>query len=432
MRRFRLRTVRNFAQALNLGLFVAGSVLAAGVFLYSHWTIGRMSREIETTSWVLARFCAQATFPATENPEVSRLMSEIMGSGIDFPIVVTDHLGFPRAWRGIEIDPALVPFEVIDSLSFGQAVSPVMTERIRVVRARAARLHRENEPIPVTLAAGADTLGMLYYGEPAVLDLLRWMPYVSVGGMALLAGLAFWGLAILRQSEKRTIWVGMAKETAHQLGTPLSSLMGWSHLLREHLADARGGEVRLPAAALEETVSEIERDVDRLRKVAQRFSNVGSEPNLQRGEVGAIVHEVAGYMRRRIPRDPGEVELIDICEPSPEVNRNPELLEWAIENLIANALSALDRRPATIEVRVAPVPGRRWVEITVRDTGRGMTPGEQRHAFDPGYTTKPRGWGLGLPLARRVIEDYHRGRIWIRQSAPGKGTTVAIRLPAAP
>jgi hypothetical protein len=431
MRRPRFGTPRNLAQALHVGLFLAGSALAAAVFLFSHWTIGRMSREIENTSWVLARFCAQATFPATEDPEVSRLMSEVMGAGIDFPIVVTDHTGIPRAWRGIEVDPALVPYDVIDSVAFGRTVSPAMAERIRAVRRHVQRLRHGNAPIPVTLSAGTDTLGMLYYGEPPVLSLLRWMPYVSVGGMVLLIALALWGFAALRQAEKRTIWVGMAKETAHQLGTPLSSLMGWGELLRGHLEGAAGGEVRLPAAALAEIASEIDRDVERLNKVAQRFSHVGSEPNLQAGEVGPVVEEVVAYMRRRIPRVPGDVDLVDHYEPVPEVRRNPELLAWAVENLIANALSALDRRPATIEVRVAPEAGGRSVEITVRDTGRGMTPREQRHAFDPGYTTKPRGWGLGLPLARRVVEDYHGGRIWIRHSAPGAGTTVAIRLPAA-
>jgi signal transduction histidine kinase len=415
---------------LNLGLLLAGCLLATGVFLYSHWTISRMSAEIEATSRVMAHFCAQATFPATENPQVRSLMTEMMGSSIDFPIVLTDHLGFPRAWRGIDVDPGDVSVETLDSLFFGQPVSPVMAERVRQVRLTATRLKAKNPPIPVTLAAGTDTLGYLCYGEPAVLDLLRWMPYVSVFGMALLVALAFWGFALLRQSEKRTIWVGMAKETAHQLGTPLSSLMGWSDLLRDHLSQSRDGELRMPAAAMEETVSEIERDVDRLRRVAQRFSNVGSEPNLQEGEVEPVVRDVAAYMRKRIPHAGGAVELVERYEPVPRAKFNAELLAWAIENLIANAAGALDRWPATIEVRLAAGRGGS-VEISVRDTGRGMSPKEQRRAFDPGYTTKPRGWGLGLPLARRVVEDYHNGRIWIRHSAPGQGTTMVIRLPAA-
>jgi hypothetical protein len=245
----------------------------------------------------------------------------------------------------------------------------------------------------------------------------------------LLLAIGLWGLAVIRQAEKRTIWVGMAKETAHQLGTPLSSLMGWSEMLRGHVPEPSVGEVRLPAAELAETVAEIERDVERLRKVATRFSNVGSAPKLQSGDPTAVVREVASYMRRRFPHAGREVELRERYLPVPAVRFNPELLEWAVENLISNALSALDQQPAWIEIRVAPSMDGRWVEITVADSGRGMSMGEQRRAFEPGYTTKRRGWGLGLALARRVVQDSHGGRIWIRASAPGQGTTVAIRLP---
>jgi len=246
----------------------------------------------------------------------------------------------------------------------------------------------------------------------------------------LLFALGLWGLAVIRQAEKRTIWVGMAKETAHQLGTPLSSLMGWSEMLRSHLPAEPDGEVRLSAAELAETVSEIERDLERLRSVASRFSSVGSEPNLHAGDPSDIVREVANYMGRRFPRGSGEVELRERYQPVPPVRHNSELLAWAIENLITNALSALDKQPSWIEVSVAPSPDGRWVEIAVTDNGRGMGVREQGRAFEPGYTTKRRGWGLGLALARRVIHDSHGGRIWIRSSVPGQGTTMAIRLPA--
>jgi len=171
-------------------------------------------------------------------------------------------------------------------------------------------------------------------------------------------------------------------------------------------------------------------DLERLRSVASRFSSVGSEPNLHAGDPSDIVREVANYMGRRFPRGSGEVELRERYQPVPPVRHNSELLAWAIENLITNALSALDKQPSWIEVSVAPSPDGRWVEIAVTDNGRGMGVREQGRAFEPGYTTKRRGWGLGLALARRVIHDSHGGRIWIRSSVPGQGTTMAIRLPA--
>jgi hypothetical protein len=172
----------------------------------------------------------------------------------------------------------------------------------------------------------------------------------------------------------------------------------------------------------------MDRDIDRLKKVASRFSNVGSVAALADQDVASLVREVAGYMRKRLPRD-RDVELRERYVDAPPVPINADLLEWAVENLVSNAANALEPRPSWIEVAVAPTPDGRSVEITVADNGRGMSTGEQRRAFEPGYTTRRRGWGLGLPLARRVVEDAHHGRLWIRSSAPGRGTTMAIRLP---
>ncbi len=415
------------SQVMRLGLFLGGSVLAITVFLLAHYAISRMSREISTTSRMLAQFCAQASFPATHDTELRILVSRII-QNIDFPIVITDAAGVPRAWKGIGLDPALVPDESLDSLAAGQPVAPAIAERVAFVRRAVPLLDARNAPVPMTRLAIPDTMGWVHYGAPRVLDTLRWTPYVSLGGTLLLLGLGFWGLAILRQSEKRSIWVGMAKETAHQLGTPLSSLMGWNDALRAQLAEgpSAGGH-----AELAEAVTEMERDIERLRRVSDRFSNVGSVARLTRQDPAAAVREVVGYMRRRLPRAGRPVELRERLQPVPPVDLNSELIQWAIENLISNALSALDKDPGWIEVAMRPVADGREVEIVVSDNGRGMSPGERRKAFEPGYTTRRRGWGLGLPLARRVVEESHGGRIWIRDSAPGKGTAVAIRLPAA-
>lgn len=434
-----------FTQVLRLSLFLGGSLIAASVFLLAHWAIDRLSHEVAATSRVLARFCAETSYPAISNPTVQDVFVPLVSS-LDFPIVITDRTGLPRAWRGVDVDPDSVSAETLDSLAAGRPVPDRLARRVRALRRTAAALDRQNRPIPLiqqqgvaTRAPGvakptftADTLGAVHFGEPAVLDLLRWTPYVSLGGTLLLLAIGLWGMAVIRESEERTIWVGMAKETAHQLGTPLSSLMGWSELLRAHVPDPPQGEVRLGAAELAETVEEMERDVARLRKVADRFSNVGSEPRLAPRDPADVVQDVVAYMRRRLPSGGDGVELRERYVPTARVRLNAELLEWALENLIVNALSALDKHPGRIEVGVAPDLGGRGVEITVTDNGRGMSPREQRRVFEPGYSTKRRGWGLGLPLARRVIQEYHGGRVWIRASVPGQGTTMAIRLPAAP
>jgi len=418
-----------FSQLLKFVLFVGASLLVAGVFVFTQQMIQRLSREVETTSGVLARFCAQASFPATRDPAIRRIFSEVIAH-VEFPIVITDNAGRPRAWRHVDVDADLVPAASIDSLQEGRTISPVIQARIDRVRARAAELDRRHEPIPMRPEEGAASIGNVHYGDPPVLERLRWMPAVSTAGVVLLIGIGLWGLAIIRRGEKQTIWVGMAKETAHQLGTPLSSLMGWTALLRDRGQPTGDGSIRLTADGFHEAIDEIERDVERLNRVAQRFSHVGSAPQLQVQDVTTLVREVVGYMRRRVPQGEGGVEVTEHYDAVPPVRLNAELVAWALENVIANAASALDKRPGRIDVGVSLAPGGRAVDIEVRDNGRGMSAREQRRAFEPGYTTKRRGWGLGLALARRVVQEYHGGRIFVRESAAGKGTAMVIRLPS--
>ena len=416
-------------QLLRAGLFVAGSVLVAGVFVFTHLMVQRLSEEVTTTSGVLARFNAEASVLATRDPDVRRIFSEVVES-LDFPIIITDTTGVPRAWQDVGVPHRQVGEDVLDSLSAGLPVSDAMTTLINEVRANVVQLDRRHKPIAVWQTRPDSVLiGYVHYGEPAVMSRLRWMPFMAVGGTGVLLLLGLSGLASIRQAEKRTIWVGMAKETAHQLGTPLSSLMGWVELLRGHAETPTQGEVRIPAPELAETLDDMERDIERLSKVAQRFSHIGSAPQLQLQDVAPVVREAVQYVRRRIPQSQGVIEIRERYDEVPPINLNRELLEWAVENLISNALSALDKKPGVIEVSLERRAQTEEVEIVVTDNGRGMSREEQRKAFEPGYTTKRRGWGLGLALARRVVEEYHAGRIGIRHSAPGEGTAMVIRFP---
>jgi hypothetical protein len=412
------------SELLRIILFLASLLLLTGVFVFTSTMVRRLSEQVSGTSELLARLCAQASFPAARDPQIEAILKGVI-AGIDFPMVIADERKVPRAWRHVGLDPMLVPDASLDSLAEGRSIAPVIRARVDRLYVRIAQLDDGHPPIVMTQPFTHATLGLLHYGDPPLLERLRWMPYVTVGGMVALIVLGLWGLADVRRHERRNIWVGMALETAHQLGTPLSSLMGWVELLRARMEDNADPVSR---AELQETLDEMARDVDRLNKVAQRFSHVGSAPKLDPHDVSAVVLRVVEYMRKRIPRDEGDVTLVDRIAPTPPVPCSRELLEWAIENLVSNALSALDKRPGLIEVTVGPRESG-GVEITVRDNGRGMTAAEQRRAFEPGYTTKPRGWGLGLALARRVVEEYHRGRLAIRRSNPGEGTTIVISLP---
>jgi NtrC-family two-component system sensor histidine kinase KinB len=226
--------------------------------------------------------------------------------------------------------------------------------------------------------------------------------------------------------EQRSLWTALAKETAHQLGTPLSSLMGWTALLRESPPG------RLTPERTREILDEMDRDLARLQKVSLRFGQVGSLPALKEGDLVEITAGTVDYFRTRLPHLGHAVRIEERYEPVPRVRVHRELLEWVVENLLRNAMDAIDKKDGWIEVTVRWKRDERTVELIVRDNGRGMTPDERRRAFTPGYTTKRRGWGLGLTLARRVIAEYHGGRISIVESVPGRGTAVAVALPVPP
>jgi len=416
-------------QLLKTILFAGGGVLVVAVFLLTQNAVTRLSREVSATSELLARVAAQATLPSTINPQVQRVLGQIAG-GISFPIIITDTTGTPRAWSHISVNSDLVPPGSLDSIASGMPIAPVIAARVDRVRGMILGLDRTHAPIELRQSPVTPVMGHLHYGNPPVLEQLRWMPLIAVAGTGLLLLLGLSGLAGIRQAEKRVIWVGMAKETAHQLGTPLSSLMGWVELLRGQAeASPPGSQVTIGRDEFAETLADMEGDIDRLNRVAQRFSHIGSAPQLLLQDVVPVVREAVQYVRRRAPLAQGVVEVRERYEEVPPINVNRELLEWSLENLMSNALTALDKPQGVIEVVVERRAETEEVEISVSDNGRGMSRDEQRRAFEPGYSTKRRGWGLGLPLARRAIEEYHAGRIAIRRSAPGEGTTMVIRFP---
>jgi len=414
---------------LKTALFTGGSVLVVAVFVFTQSAVNKLTREVSKTSQLLAQVAAQATLPSTTNPQVQSVLGEL-AKGISFPIIITDTTGTPRAWSHIPVKTEEVSPGSLDSLAAGLAIAPVIQARVDRVKAQRKALDRVHSPIELRQSPEAPVMGHLHFGNPPVLEQLRWMPLVAVAGTGLLLLLGLSGLAGIRAAEKRVIWVGMAKETAHQLGTPLSSLMGWVELLRAHAeGGGRGEQVTIGRAELAETLADMEGDIDRLNKVAQRFSHIGSAPQLVLQDVVPVVREAVAYVRRRTPQSMGAVEVRERYEEVPPINLNRELLEWVLENLLSNALTALDKPQGLIEVSVDRRADTEEVVISVSDNGRGMTREEQSRAFEPGYSTKRRGWGLGLALARRVVEEYHAGRIGIRRSAPGEGTSMVIRFP---
>lgn len=387
-----------------------GSVVLVGIgVVYTTSLINRLNKQSMALSEIFARFCAVATLPATDNPEVRRIFEDVIKPA-DFPMVLTDEKGEPRVWK--------LPVEI----------APNDSARLKeIVR----RFDERHTPIPIRQPKDGRVFGQVHYGEAGLVRELKWIPVIQIAAIFLFIALGYVGYRSIKTSEQRSIRIGLAKETAHQLGTPISSLLGWVELLREKQLETgrQDGRVELEESYLREVLDEMENDAERLQKVAMRFGQVGSLPRLEVQDVAPIVSEAVRYFRRRIPHLGRDVEIRERYELVPPVSVNKELIEWVVENVLKNAVDASEHGRGTIEVDVVRRRETESVEIRIADQGRGMSPAEMKMVFAPGFTTKQRGWGLGLTLAKRIVEEYHGGRIWFEKSQPGQGSTVVISFP---
>lgn len=276
------------------------------------------------------------------------------------------------------------------------------------LRMRLEDLSSENEPIPVDLGVGVTYY--IFYAPSELVTQLKYYPYIQFGIIGLFLIIAYVLFSTARKAEQDQVWVGMSKETAHQLGTPLSSLMAWN----EHL---------LALGVDEKIVAEMQQDTRRLVTITERFSKIGSQPTLAETNVNAVLQESIDYLRKRTSRNVNYRLLMP--EEEVRADLSVPLFEWVIENLCKNAVDAMDGK-GDISITLSDQPERLYIDI--QDTGKGIPKSKFKTVFEPGFTTKKRGWGLGLSLCKRIIEIYHKGRIHVLQSEPGKGTTFRIEL----
>ncbi|MBK6766870.1 MAG: endolytic transglycosylase MltG [bacterium] len=315
---------------------------------------------------------------------------------VDFPIIVTDDKGTPKLWKNVGIAP--------DDTS--RAAVEQIAELVQQMDAQG------NPALPILVSEY--TTDWFHYGDSIVIRQLRWLPWFEIGAVGLFVIVGYFGFQNIRRSEERMVWVGLAKETAHQLGTPLTSLMGWIELLKREGQDSHA-------------VTEMERDLARLQRVTARFSQIGSKTALVSTRIRHVIEETVDYFRMRLPGSGHSIELEIVTQADPHVGVNVELFGWVLENLIRNSIDAMRATGGMIRIQCSESP--MWVFVDVEDNGSGI-PVRDRHAvFRPGFTTKKRGWGLGLTLSKRIIEEYHGGKLTIRDTAQGKGTTMRIALP---
>ena len=378
-------------------ILVAGAVLIVVASLWvSHGLISDLKNEEQTKMGVWAEAMRSLT-SADETTDLN-LVLRVINDNHTIPVIVTDEKGRVTTSRNLRLRYR------------------TSRDSVKQVNEALARLKAGGHSMRISL--GTDEVGethatalYIYYGQSLLLQRLAWFPYVQLGVVTVFLLVALLALLSTKRAEQNKVWVGLTKETAHQLGTPISSLMAWMAVMREiHPDDA--------------LIDEMEADVRRLEMVAERFSKIGSAPKLHPETVGPIVERVAEYIARRIPKS---VKLtVDLRNESELIPISAPLVEWVVEVLCKNAADAM---PGVGQIGISGGKvGDRYV-IDVADTGKGIERKHHKTVFRPGFTTKQRGWGLGLSLAKRIIEEYHHGRIYVLRSAPGEGTVFRIELP---
>lgn len=289
-----------------------------------------------------------------------------------------------------------------------------LREKERIMEAYLIKMKKEHPPVPVQVGDGK--VGYIYYSNSFLLTQLRYYPFIQLSVMLLIGYLAYLAFSAARKAEQNRVWVGLAKETAHQLGTPLSSLMAWVEYFR---SDPNID----PSIA-----DEIEKDVVRLEMITTRFSNIGSIPTLKEEPLSEIVTHFITYLQKRVS---SKVHFFihDQLAEGQTALLNKNLFEWVVENICKNAVDAMSGI-GELHVTLQAPPQSKEILIDITDTGKGMTKANAGKIFNPGFSTKKRGWGLGLTLAKRIIENYHGGKLFVKSSEVGKGTTFRIILPA--
>jgi signal transduction histidine kinase len=386
------------AGKLKILLLVLASLFVIGMLLYSSRITDAL---LERERKVVALYARSLEFIAANNTEAGDVSFafEVI-QAIDFPIILTDPDNNRLYAKNLDTDTSSLP----------------ESQRTPFFQKTIAEMDSSNRPIRI-LANDSLVINIVHYGESSIIRQLRWLPVSELSIAFIIVIIAYIGFSYIKRSEQSSIWVGMAKETAHQLGTPLSSLMGWLERLKSAIP---------VTPAQMDTLHEMERDVERLNKVAARFSKIGSKPDLKEENVTPVIEGVIQYISRRLPRSGKRVELLLETPGEYRARINKELFEWVVENLTKNALDAMEEPAGKISFAIAQAGTKLTIDVT--DTGKGIDPKYHKEIFRPGYSTKKRGWGLGLSLSKRIIEDYHRGKLFVKSSMPGEGTTFRIRL----
>jgi len=384
-------------------LLIMALLIAGGTLFYTQNLVQKLQERERQIVELYAKGIEYVANTNSPDVDITFLFDNII-KPIDFPILLTDkdnvvNIRNKTDVRNINFDSTLTNTELI----------AFFNEKIK-------KMDELHPPIEVTYS---DTIVLtkIHFGDSELIEQLKFYPYLQIIIASLFIIIGYIGFSNIKRSEQSNIWVGMAKETAHQFGTPLSSLMGWLEMLKLNFHDSN---------KVSDIAEEITNDIEKLNKITFRFSKIGSKPELKENNVFEIITKVVEYFQRRLPQTGRSVELNVTGENSAVTKINAELFEWVIENLIKNSLDAVD--PANGKIEIVVTENKKSVEIEVSDNGKGIDLKRRKDIFRPGYSTKKRGWGLGLSLSKRIIEGYHGGKIFVKNSTVAAGTTFKIIL----
>ena len=374
-------------------IFLVGVFLVIGLFSYT----GFLSRELREDNREVVKLYAEIIAGAVNDDSNSNIdfIFENIIKKVKFPIIQSDTKKNPQLWTNL-------PKEVNtyeERISFIKSMD-VINEPIPLVY-----FDQESEPI---------TFGFLHYGDSSLIQKIKIWTYVEIISIGLFICIGFVGFSYIRHSEKQNIWIGLSRETAHQLGTPVSALIGWLDYLKHEKTD------------LEKILPEIESDIERLQQVNRRFSKMGSKPEVEYFNLSERISSTLEYLEKRMPSLGGKVILVNKIDPDVKIKANGTLISWAVENLIRNGIDAINKENGKIEVALKQDVN--YVKIHITDNGCGIPKKDWKNIFRPGFTTKNLGWGLGLSLCERIINDVHGGKVSVLASSIFEGTTFEIAI----
>ncbi len=376
------------------GLFLLGVFLIVSLLVYSQSLVNKLRDDNRSIVQLHAEIIA-ATVKDESDTNLNFVFDEIIKK-VQFPIIYSDANQQPIYSKNLPNN--LTPDELVNYQN---------------------TMDHSNRPIPLEFVHETTgetiNIGYLHFGDSSLIKQLQWLPYLEIGAAAIFILLGFAGFTVIRNSEKRHIWVGMARETAHQLGTPVSAMLGWIDLLKEN------------PEKVDFVLKEMSADVNRLEQIVDRFSKMGSDTKLESVNIKESIDQVMSYLVRRLPSIGKNVKISNQVKGDLRVQGNTILLSWALENVLKNAIDAIDHEHGEILIR-GEITGNN-LHLQISDNGKGIDKKDWKNIFRPGFSSKEKGWGLGLSLVKRIIEEIHFGKIEVIKSIPGKGSLMQISLP---